>query len=327
MFAKRACVFKKILAYKEVMSIRMDEETEKETRASARVGIDYAVALGMTAIDKSDCENKRDLVYSLLCFGCMFDDRFAAEPSPVVKKYDCLHLPEPQKIDLYELTDILTGEKMPADMLRELRKSWYMLFAYVLISGAPHSPELYEKLCGKLHTEEVFADVLQSRYSVFILPTEEELAAQGAPTLLLDWYAPYLRYCAERDEKNVTRETRECKRLLAAGQTEAAYLRAERLLAAFPDDREVAITAIAARVTPREQNKEERARLLNDTLQLIEEYMDGEDTRYFRYYRGLALLGLMDPVGAREAFEGCLEEDPHFELASFMLRAMDKMGQ
>jgi len=38
----------------------------------------------------------------------------------------------------------------------------------------------------------------------------------------------------------------------------------------------------------------------------------------------LTLLGLSDVDGARREFEHCLEDDQTFELASFMLKAMDK---
>ena len=166
--------------------------------------------------------------------------------------------------------------------------------------------------------------VLPAGYSVFIPPTEEELVAQGASLLLTAWYAPYLRYCAERDEHGITRETAECKRLLALGQFDDALLRSERLLAAFPDDLQIAITNIAARVSlSSASDPAERTALLKDTLSLIDEYIGMAQNQYFRYYRGLTLLGLMDTVGAREEFTRCVQNDPSFELAAFMLKGMD----
>lgn len=297
----------------------MDENKEK---ASARVGIDYGIKLSYTIVDKSDAENKRDLLYSLLCFGCMFDDDFAAEPDPVVKKYNCLAAPEPAKIDLYEL--VHTTVTLPNATI-ELKTMWYLLFAYIILSEAPHDETLYKSLCSVLRTPEIFTQVLGSRYSVFIPPTVEELAAQGASSLLLDWYAPYIAYCAERDEHGATRETGECKRLLALGRFDDALLRSERLLSAFPDDEQVALVNIAARVSlSSTANKEERISFLKETLSVIDDYVDIAQTPYFRYYRGLTLLGLMDTVGARREFEICLTADPSFELAALMLKGMDK---
>ena len=302
-----------------------NEQTEKkEQSAAARIGMDYAVKLSYTAVDKSDLVNKRDVLYSLLCFGCMFDDSFATDPDPILRKYDCLRAPAPQKLDLYELAYLLVTLPAPAERQKELRTAWYMAFAYVLVSEAPHSEILYEKLRNILHTQEVFASVLQSRYSVYIPPTENETAAQGAPRLLTEWYAPYQAYCAERDENGVTRETGECKRLLALGRFADVCLRAERLMAAFPDDCQIALTDIAARVSLSGATDEKsRTALLKDTLSLIDDYLPVAEGQYFRYYRGLTLLGLMDTVGARAEFEECLRADPKFELAALMLKGMD----
>lgn len=304
----------------------MDENDKKEQSPAARVGVDYAIKLSYAAIDRSDLPNKRDLLYSLVCFGCMFDDAYASDPDPIVKKYDCLSLPEPKKADLYELAYTVASIKGVNDeQTREIKKSWYMTFAYVLISEAPHSPEVFSAMQKLLCTEAVFKDVLESRYSAYIPPTKEEIAAQGAPATLVEWYAPYIDYCAERDKDGVTRETRECKRLLALGRFDEALIRSERLLAAFPDDMQIAVSDVAARVSlSGAATTESRTALLKDTLSLIDDYIDIADGQYFRYYRGLTLLGLMDTVGARAEFEACLAADPSFELAALMLKGMDK---
>ncbi|MCI8413631.1 MAG: hypothetical protein HFE47_06025 [Clostridia bacterium] len=302
----------------------MDEQNstqKKEERAVSRTGIDYAIQLAYTAVDKSERDDKRDLLYSLVCFGCMFDDCYAADPDPIVKKYDCLNAPEPNKVDLYVLTRTIITLNGATE---ELRTMWYLMFAYVLLSEAPHEQTIYDEIATVLQTPDTYEKVLRSRYSVFIPPTEEELVAQGASLLLTAWYAPYLRYCAERDEHGITRETAECKRLLALGQFDDALLRSERLLAAFPDDLQIAITNIAARVSlSSASDPAERTALLKDTLSLIDEYIGMAQNQYFRYYRGLTLLGLMDTVGAREEFTRCVQNDPSFELAAFMLKGMD----
>ena len=321
-FLRKKCYTRYKLIFSEVTGITMDEKEKKEQSHAERAGIDYAIKLSYGAVDKSERKDKRDLIYSLLCFGYMFDKSFVTTPDPIVKKYDCLTEPEPKKSDLYELAHILVN--LPNANL-ELKKCWFMTFAYVLLSEAPHNPEIFDELRSVLHTEEVFAAVLASRYSIYVPPTLEELAAQGAPSVLLDWERPYLEYCAEKDEKGVTRETRECKRLLMLGNFTEALFRSERLISAFPDDLNVAISNIAARVSlSGAASADSRISLLKETLSLIDEYLPYADTQYFRYYRGLTLLGLMDTVGARREFEECLQNDPHFELAALMLKGMDK---
>ena len=63
----------------------MDEDEKREQSAAARVGVDYAIKLSYVAVDKSDLPNKRDIIYSLVCFGCMFDEIYATEPDSIVK--------------------------------------------------------------------------------------------------------------------------------------------------------------------------------------------------------------------------------------------------
>lgn len=298
----------------------------KEQSAASKLGIDYGIKLSYAVVDESDAKNKRDLLYSLLCFGCMFDDEFAADPDPILKKYDCLQLPEPQKLDLYALAYTVATLPQNAERAREVKKTWYMLFGYMLIAEPPHDVETYEKLCKLLHTPDVFEDVLQSRYSVYIPATSEDVQAQGASALAMQWYAPYQAYCVERDASGKTRETRACEKLLAAGDFSAVLTRAERLIAAYPDDIHIALVDIAARVSLYGvADEKQRDALLRDTLSLINDYAGVSDSPYFLYYRGLTLLGLMDTAGARDAFTACLEIDPKFELAGLMLKGMDKI--
>lgn len=303
----------------------MDEEEKKEQSAVERVGIDFALKLSFAAVDKSSAGNKRDILYSLVCFGCMFDEKYATEPDPIVRKYDCLKLPEPKKLELYELALTILTLDCEDVTAKELRTAWYMLFAYIILGEAPYEEEAYARISAALQSDEVFDEVLKSRYSVYIPATVEELKAQGAPAPLIEWYAPYLDYCAQKDEHGVSREVLECRRLLALGRGEEALLRGERRLAAYPDDTEAAISVIAARVSlSGVTDRKSREILLKDTLSLIDDYIDVSSGQYFRYYRGLTLLGLMDTAGARREFEACLEADPSFELAALMLRGMDK---
>ena len=304
----------------------MDEEEKTQLSAADRIGVTYGIKLSYAAVEKSTAENKRDILYSLTCFGCMFDDSFAKDPDPVVTKHKCLQAPEPTKLDLYELAyTVVTLPELPTETAFELRKMWYFLFAYVLLGEAPQDPLIYDELCTLLHTEAVFKEVLAARYSVYIPATTEEMRAIGTPQHLIDWYAPYLSYCTERDEKGVTRETAECKRLLALGRFEDALLRSERLLSAFPDDLQIALSNVAARVSlSGVTDAKSRTALLQETLSIVDDYLCVASDQYFRYYRGLVLLGLMDTVGARAEFTLCLQNDPSFEPAMLMLRGLEK---
>lgn len=305
-----------------------NEETKAQSATEAdeveKAGVDYTLLCSYAAVDKSTEPNKRDLLYSLVCFGCMFDPRFARDPDPIVTKHKALAMPEPAKLDLYVLVHTLVT--LPTAST-ELKAMWYQIYPYVLLSGAPQNEELHEKIKAELCTRDVFETVLQSRYSVYVPAAIDDLRAQGYPQIVLDWYAPYAAYCGERDEKGVTRETREVKRLLALGRFDDARTRAERLLAVFPDDEQIALATIAARTSlVGVQTPQDRKALLTDTLSLIDEYLQISRNTYFRYYRGLTLLGLMELPAAKEAFERCLKEDPSFEPALFMLKAMEKNG-
>ncbi len=308
----------------------MDKQENTETIETnvgddvERAGVDYCLLCSYAAVDKSDLPNKRDVLYSLVCFGCMFDMRFAQSPDPIVTKYKALDFPEPQKLDLFSLVHTLVFLPQATN---ELKAMWYQLYPYVLLSGTPLNEKLHADITKALCSEQVYEAALQSRYSVFVPATNDELRAQGYPQAVLDWYAPYQAYCAKRDEKGVTRETREVKRLLALGRFDDALTRSERLLSFFPDDEQIALSNIAARVSlVRVRTEQERTKLLSDTLTLIDEYLPCSNNTYFRYYRGLTLLGLMDTTAARDEFERCLKEDPSFELAQFMLKAMDKQS-
>ena len=300
-------------------------EEKKEQSAVVTAGIDYAIKLSYSAVNLSDREDKRDLLYSLACFGCSFDDCFATDPDPILLKYDCLKYPEPKKFDLYELARVMVTLN---NATLELKQNWFTLFGYVLLCDAPHNVETYEFLCNTLHTEEIFAEVLRSKYSVYVLPTVEELEAQGFPSLLVRWYAPYLSYCAERNDQGITRETAECRRLMQLGDFETALIRCERLLAAFAEDIQIVLTDVAVRTSlSGATDRKARETLLKETLEIIDQYLDlcdGNPRLYLRYYRGLTLLGLMDTVGARAEFEACLEDNPAFELSKLMIKGMDK---
>lgn len=248
----------------------------------------------------------------------------AVDPDPVLTKYNCLTSPEPKKWELYDLVEALVG--LP-NAETELKAMWYQMFAYVLLMDAPHEQAVYDKLRQTLATDEVLDAVLKNRYSVDIPHSVREMWAADLPAVLVDWYLPYLTYKDQTDESGLTREVRECRRLLGLGLFSQALQRSERLLDCMPDDENLLLVNIAARVSlPDGGDSAARRTMLTDTLHLIDDALAAAPKRenYLLYYRGLALLGLMDVVGAEKQFSQLLELYPNFELAAFMLKAMQK---
>lgn len=295
-----------------------------EQAYSEKIGLDYCYKLSLAEVERSNADDKtkRDIMYSLLCLRSLFDNRMIVDPDPLLKKYKCLQHPEPQKLDLYDL-----ALRVVRGATTELRAMWYLTFPLIIMMDAPHDEGKYAQLKSELMSEGVFDAVLKSRYSVYTPDTVKEMWAMDYPSTAVDWYLPYLEYKQEKDEKGVMREVGECRRLLAAGSFEQCLSRCEKLLAVFPDDEELLLCDIAARVSfAGVKDEQSRLMLMRETLGMADDALlsaSNERRVYFMYYRGLTLLGLGDVKGSREAMLDCLSVVPNFELAKFMLKGID----
>ena len=100
----------------------------------------------------------------------------------------------------------------------------------------------------------------------------------------------------------------------------------EKLLDSFPDDEEILLLNISARISlAPSADFETRVKLLSDNFRIINDAfkIPLKKYNYFLYYRGLTRLGMNDPEAAEADFKACLELDPKFEPALLMLKGME----
>lgn len=209
----------------------------------------------------------------------------------------------------------------------ELKAMWYIFFPYFM-HAVPCDRELYVRLKTELTTEAVFEAALESKYAEYVFDDAREARIEGVDPLVIDWYEPFIDYKLSPDEKGVIRVVAKYKRELALKNYEAVVRGTERLLDLFPSDGELVLLHIAARTQCLEgKPREERTAILADTLELIDTVAGTfpEKAAYLAYYRGLTVLGLGRTEEAKAQFELCLELEPDFELAAFMLNAMHKL--
>ncbi len=289
-----------------------------------QIGLNECYERSLVEIDgwKCDDEIKRNAMYSLLCFRSLFDNVKIQTPSHYLTKYNCLSAPEPKKFDLIDLVyDIVKGANT------RLRALWYVCFPVLILIETPFTPCQIDLLKKELCYDEVFSAVIKLTYSKLIPDSEREMAELGYPSVLIEWYEPYLDYEFTRDDNGVMRCVTACKNLLASGEFDECLLRAEKLLATFPDDIELLLCDVAARVSfGGVTSKESRQKLMQETLELADEGISvshGKHKLYFTYYKGLTLLGLGDEKGCRQQMNECLANDENFELAKFILKGLD----
>ena len=214
----------------------------------------------------------------------------------------------------------------------ELKALWFIFYPY-LVAASPHIDDaLYELTAKELSKEEVLKAVLESRYRLLVEDCGEDLEAAGLAGMYLSWYEPYAAYKSELTENGDTREIALYKKLLASGEFSAVAEATNKMLDRNPFDPKTALLNISARVSILGATPAERADELKDVVSLIDEFLARDlttsDMTFFHYYRGLCLLGLtasgeiaLDDV--KNEFMTCLELTPSFELATFMLKAID----
>lgn len=227
----------------------------------------------------------------------------------------------PEKCTLFEMAYLVISNTLDEN----LKALWYIFFPYIIFAGAPFEQDIFTELLRNLIDEELFAAVLESRYSAVICDSNQEMAARGYPAEVLTWYLPYVDWKNERTDDGRTREAAKYARELAKQNYDLVLEGTGRLLDTFPDDEELLLLNISARVSKAgTMEMKKRAPLLSENLALIADAVPVAKDRlnYFIYYRGLSLLGLGDVDGAKADFESCLETDPDFELAKLMLKAL-----
>lgn len=336
-------------------------------------GLDYLTRLSYACVDRSDMtyKKKRNLLFSLYSFRCLFDSSELHRPSKALVKYGCSFIEsdmtEKENEHVYEITEgdktvlkfdagsplwkkqvrakKITGENavVPEKLTlfemayecvtlntatAELKAMWLIYFPYVFMMNAPVEYDIYDALKSVVHTAEVFSAANAGSYADNICCTVAELT--GEHPFIIDWYRPFIEWKCEKNEKGISHETAKYQRALAMGQYAYAVVGTEKLLDAFPDDEEILLLNISARISLAPQvDLERRVKLLSDSFRIINDAfkLPLKKYTYFLYYRGLTQLGMSNPEAAEADFKACLETDPHFELAALMLKGLEKADE
>lgn len=346
------------------------EQNEEEAASDDTKGLDYLIKLSYSCTDRSDLSyrEKRNLLFSLYSYRCLFDLKELKRLSKTLVKYGCSFYTADDTVKnfehVYSVTDksgnvlykfdagsplwahkVKTGEisgenaalpekltlyEMPYACVSlntataELKAMWFVYFPYVFLMGAPVEHDLYDSLKAVIHTPEVFSAANNARYADNICCTTAEL--NGEDPFVADWYRPFVEWKCEKNEKGISRETAKYQRALALGDYAYALAGTEKLLDSFPDDEEILLLNISARMSMAPSaDFETRVKLLSDNYRIINDAFKNplKKYNYFLYYRALTRLGMNDPEGAETDFKACLEADPKFEPALMMLKGIE----
>jgi len=325
-------------------------------------GFYYLMSLSLSTIDRCDYEQteKRNILYSVYAFACLYEEDFAVNPDKILYKHnicfkteventdnlpkDCILVEEnekkflrydidgesyklfsgnanpdvPKKLGLYEMAYKIVTCSETSD---ELRAMWFIYLPFITLTGAPLDREYYNLLKVELLKEEIYALALKSKHSDMIYDSLKEMVLGGVDPVITDWYVEYVDWKNVKNEKGISREVEKYQKYLARGDFEYVLKGTEKLLNTFPYDQEIILMNIASRVSLGKQNK----KLLEEALIIIEETLKRAPTKkeYFLYYKGLCKLGLGEIFEAKALFE-VLSKEYKFELATFMLKALEK---
>lgn len=350
-----------------------DAATEENKIDETIKGLDYLTRLSYSCIDRSNLSyaEKRNLLFSVYSFRCLFDSTELHRLSKALVKYGCSFAEKDLTLKnnehVYEITEgdkkvlkfdagsplwkklvragKITGENavLPEKhtlfemalkcvtldtATAELKAMWLVYFPYVFMMDAPIEYDIYDELKAVVHSPEVFAAANNGKYADNICCTTAELS--GEHPFIVDWYRPFIEWKCEKNAKGISHETAKYQKALAMGEYAYAVVGTEKLLDSFPDDEEILLLNISARISLAPNvSLERRVKLLSDNFRIINDAfkLPLKKYTYFLYYRGLTQLGMNNPEAAEADFKACLETDPHFELATLMLKGLEKADE
>lgn len=233
---------------------------------------------------------------------------------------------EPTKYPLYELVYRLLTLSSATD---ELKTMWYIFFPYIVNMGAPFDEDIFIRLKEMLLNKDNFKRVLESKYSDRIYVNTKEMVLGGVSPVIIDWFIEYTEWKNEKNEKGISRETEKYQRMLILGDFEYVVRGTERLLDVYPDDEEIFLLNMTAKVSyAGTLDEADRGKIFDDIITSAQEALPSplkKKKNYIAYYLGLAFLGKKDFVKAENSFKLSLTYDPKFELAEMMLKGMSKL--
>ncbi len=261
---------------------------EQENNVSQFAPLTAVIHHSYEAVAQSDLEDleKRNLLFALYSFRCLFDYEELHGAHPILLRYGCTFLTTEAYADAEGVVSFVdeNGNKRykfdaGSPLFRQKARSkelgeWGSL---------PQKPTLFEMVYTLL-TLPTASDRLKGEWYVFfpyvflIAPTEHDLYDRISELLrtddvfesvlhsdlgdtvavdeqeidpenpmLLSWYAPYIEWRREKPRKKA-RYNERLQELVAKGEFERASLLADAYLSAYPDDEELMYQDITARM-------------------------------------------------------------------------------
>lgn len=327
------------------------------------LGLDELVKKTYIAIDlcSESADVKRNILFSLYSFRCLFDNAPLYKPSKTLLKYAVSFLTDSKYKNfegVYEITDkngktrykFDAGSPLYIKFLKEgkfdkfaylpqkytlyelvykiitlstathaLKASWYCYVPFIFLIGAPVEHDLLADIKRELFNEKVFNKVLHSEDGDCIYVDEESIAYNDP--LLRDWYVPYIQY--RREKANGTaRYNERIEEIIKKGDFRKAMYLSKAYVCAYPEDEDLAILDITARLALcASAEGEERKQLLLENGQAIGDALSSTVNRRAEllYYSAMTKLALLDIDGAEKDLIDSLQADPNFEKSKKML--------
>jgi len=293
-------------------------------KASKKSGLAECIEKSFEAVDNNSVlpfERKRQLIYSLLTFRCVFDRELIDNPSPIFALYNLTKGKKlPEKLELYDLINVVISLD---NATKELLALWYITTAFVILLEPPMDVVIFENIKKHLHIKAIFNAVLNMSYSIEIPCSIEELQAQdGIPRLLESWYAPYIDYILDENELEQTNAEVRFIEWLKNSKFNSVLVGSDRMLNSYPFDEGILVCNLASRSSLEGLVKvEERIKFLTDCITMIDEALKWARKKqcFLYYYKGLFNLGKGDKDMAKASFVAALEVNKEFKLAKEML--------
>lgn len=289
-------------------------------------GLDYLTLMTYNRIDSSsaDLQKKRDMLYSMYCFRCVFDNNELHRISAVLVKYGISFAfaakPEGDgvieaeqkgkkayKFDVgspaYSLC-VKKGKINPEFACLPQKLTLFEL-PYEIISLENADDELkamwfiyfpYVILMGAPVEHDLYDALKEKLFNpgVFHRVMESKYSESvfccreemaGEHPLIIDWYGAYIDWKNELTEKGVSRITAYIQRKLALGDYDYVMRESERLLDCFPDDEELLLLNIAGRMSAcASADFETRVKLLSENFKIINNAITGGKSKKYNYF-------------------------------------------
>lgn len=326
------------------------------------------IKLNYNVVDKSNLtfDEKRNILYSLYSFRCLFDNKELYRISKTLLKYDVSFITsngDKDKEGVYQIKDKKTGKivykydvyspcfirdlkngKLKSSLPQKLtlyetalacvqiapnllKALWFAYFPYILVINAPVEHDILDALKSLLCSDKVFSTLIKTDEGDSVYVDIEDVP-DDIP-MLKDWYRPYIEWRREKPNGTARYNERILEHIKNAKFDVACSL-CDAYLSAYPDDEDLVINTITARsALCASLTGKEREELLKKNRELIDDAISAtiEKKAELLYFLGMNKLGFMDIEGASKAFAESLTINPNFTKSAIMLEGIKKAGE